>query len=105
MPNPYFPSVKDAPIKTALYTPILPFGWDTISEWINPQKKTLTHVQKDKIKIAKKSYSITAKSAKKSSAPQLAAATSAISLKPFFFVSVACTVALVALFFTVIKSK
>ena len=104
MNNPYFPTIKDAPVRTAIYTPVLPFGWSAVSEWLNPQ--TLNKdVKKTKAKVAKKSFSISSKSAKKSSAPELVPVTVATSLKPFLFVSMACSAVLIALFFYVKKTK
>ena len=104
MNNPYFPNIKDAPVRTAIYTPSLPFGWSSVSEWLNPQQLK-KDVKKSQNKTIKKSHSISAKSAKKSSAPELVPVTVATSLKPFFFVSMACSAVLIALFFYLKKTK
>ena len=104
MENPYFPELKSAPIKTALYTPIVPFGWTAVSQWLNPQtlKKD---VKKSQNKTIKKSFTISSKSAKKVAVAEPVPVKNSVSLPFFFKISLVCTAILVAVFFFVKKSK
>ena len=65
MPNPFFPSINTN-VKPAIYKPVLPFGWDSISTFIGLPPTKATIAKKIPVYIPKKTNKHALSVAKKS---------------------------------------